>query len=560
MNLVRVGRSRAKRRTSFVTRSGVVATSTSKSRHPATAIRTSARTVNARPRRGSTLDMMRSIVVRVADGLLWAITLGTGACAGTATAIPALDGPLGLDVRFPADATPVAADSVATWGTVGTGRATLHLNGQTIPVERNGTFAAFVAVPTSELPTLHFVATKGDDSVMRDVAMSRSVAIGNRPRTESPPRPWERWVRLRRLPSDTADSATQWRPIYTRWRPRGAVALPITQGMRLPADVRTDSAIRVVLANDLRVWIPAVDADTTAPPDHRSTTATALHVLRDSDEVRVVVPLEREVHASVELSGDRLDWTLYGVPWREAPPADAFGSGGAIVELSLTHLPLGWRTEYRQGAMILTVRRPLTPDTTLRGLRVLVDPGHPPDGTTDPAGLTEDSGTLAVAQVVVSRLKSLGATVMLTRDDLSPVSLEARAAIVSLGNPHLVVSIHANSPGPGRPPSAVDATQVYWMHGNSRVLARFMAEEVARQLGVEQRGAYTGEYAVLRPTWAPAVIVEGLPLVLPERQAFLRSTAGVATYVEGIVAGVRRWARSPDRFTLQFPHTRANVP
>ena len=173
-------------------------------------------------------------------------------CSRSSFTIPARDGPLVVEIRYPLPGAAVAADSVATWGTVGTGRATLRVNGQPVRVEANGTFATFLGFPKGDRPVLRFVASKGRDSVVREVPLLHG-GDGTATTPDTVIRPWSRWVAMRRLPSDTADSATQWRPIYSRWRPRGGVALALPQGMRLRADARTESAVRLRISDDLRL-------------------------------------------------------------------------------------------------------------------------------------------------------------------------------------------------------------------------------------------------------------------------------------------------------------------
>lgn len=516
--------------------------------------------------------------------------------------IPARDGPLSITLTYPTPGTIVpTVDSIALWGTIGTGRATLTVDGRPVTVEANGTFATFVPVAAGPAPRLVLVARRGRDSVAHVVPLERRAApTAGRPagtatesamaasgkvadreaaggeaasgaraggvavsRTHDGIRDWSRWVRVRRLPSDTADSATQWRPIYSRWRPSGEVALALPQGMRLRADARIGHFIRLRLAPDVRVWIPAVDADTLAPARRDLLDASPPRITADSAEWRVAIALPERLPTTVELSGDRLLWTIYGARWRARPPAQS-GDGNPVrrlvprdsaaerivVDLGLTSLPLGWRTEWRDGALQLRLRRFPPRAPSLAGLIVTLDPGHPPDGTMGPSGLMEDSVTLAVARVAADRLRALGATVRLTRNDRRPLSLEARAAIAEHADAHAFVSIHLNAPGPGRPPDAVFGTQVYWMNPNGRALARILSTEVARALGQRSLGSFDGEYAVLRPAWAAAALVEGSGIVIPEREAFFRTPAGVEAYAQGIVAGLRRWWGSEGARTL----------
>lgn len=514
-------------------------------------------------------------------GTLALLLLAWAACNRPDPPIPARDGPLAISLRYPAVGTPVpAVDSIALWGTVGTGRATLSVNGTRVPVEANGTFATFLPVPPGAAPALRLEARRGDERQLLEVPLRRGGAppvasvpagaggAGRDPNGTQPPppdagpRPWGRWVTMRRLPSDTADSATQARPIYARWRPGGEVAIGIAQGIRLFADARTTDALRLRLAPDEHVWIPAVDADTVTRARAPLLAAGRLEVSHPPGELLLRIPLPERLPTSVELTGDRLHWTIHGAEWRPLPPAlagDSTGdgtgttvrrivprdtaAGRVVVDLGLVQLPLGWRTEWADGALQLRVRLATPPSPSLAGLHVVLDPGHPPDGTIGPSGLVEDSVTLAVALATAERLRRQGATVTLTRETSAPVSLEARAAIAEQSPAQLFISIHVNAPGPGRPPQAVYGTQTYWMNPNGRALARVLLAEVARTMGHPAIGTYQGEYAVLRPAWPTAALVEGSGIVLPEREAFLRTARGIDAYARGLVNGIERWQR-----------------
>src|SRR5687768_12483034 len=63
-------------------------------------------------------------------------------------AIPAVDGPLVIDVVYPREGVTMAVrDSTFIFGNVGTGRAEARINGARVTVESNGAFLAFLPVP-----------------------------------------------------------------------------------------------------------------------------------------------------------------------------------------------------------------------------------------------------------------------------------------------------------------------------------------------------------------------------------------------------------------------------
>jgi N-acetylmuramoyl-L-alanine amidase len=332
--------------------------------------------------------------------------------------------------------------------------------------------------------------------------------------------------------------------------------LGLAQGIRLFADARTERTLRLQLAPLEHVWVPAIDADTNAKERVVARQATRLVVTTHPDELLLSVSFPERLPSTVELAGEGLHWTIFGAEWKERPPAVAgdgktvrrivprdSAPGRVVVDLGLVATPLGWRIEWHDGALRLRLRLRTAPSRSLAGFRITLDPGHPPDGTTCPSRLAEDSVTLAVARAAAGQLRALGATVAHTRGSAAPLSLEARAVIAEQAPSPLCDSLHLNAPGPGRPPSAVYGTQTYWMNPNGRALAHALLVEVAAAMGHLAIGSYQGEFAVLRPAWATAALVEGSGIVIPEREAFLRTTDGVAAYARGVVNGIVKWQR-----------------
>jgi N-acetylmuramoyl-L-alanine amidase len=471
-------------------------------------------------------------------------------CGSKKFAIPSVDGPLVLEVRYPT-AKPIAAtDSISFWGTVGTGKARLRLNGRSVDVAPDGGFAGFVAMPSERPPTLRFEATVGSASITKVIPLT---VARNAPTSPRDVRPADGWYLLRRPPSDTLDPATQARPIYSRWTPGGTLALPLPQGVRLRADGETEDAIRVRLAAGLSVWIPREEAESTTPARGSARTVHDLSLTSTGGRSTVTLAIAEAVPTAVEVVDARMRWTLFGAG---AGPVDrvrtseglvreaavrALGDGRVVVELVLGGAPLGWRTRWRDGRATLEVRPGPPVTARLAGLVIGLDPGHPPEGTTGPTGLKEDSMSLAVATRAAARLRAIGAKPFLTRATAAPVSLEARVAAAEAADVDLLVSIHANAPGEGRPPWSVDGTRVFWLSPASWTLAGVMYDSVAKAMGQVPVGIFESNLAVLRSSWFPSVLIEATAMTMPLRESYLRSKQGVDAYAAGIVGGIRGW-------------------
>src|SRR5688500_4477936 len=79
--------------------------------------------------------------------------------------VPLVDGPLSIRVVYPASGAVIQSrDSNFIFGTVGSGRASLVINGVTVPVAPNGSFLAFLPVPPASAPQYMIVASRGVDT------------------------------------------------------------------------------------------------------------------------------------------------------------------------------------------------------------------------------------------------------------------------------------------------------------------------------------------------------------------------------------------------------------
>jgi N-acetylmuramoyl-L-alanine amidase len=185
----------------------------------------------------------------------------------------------------------------------------------------------------------------------------------------------------------------------------------------------------------------------------------------------------------------------------------------------------------------------------LRGRTIILDPGHPPLGATGPTRLSEPVAVLAVAQQAKQLLEQAGATVLLTRSDATPVDLYPRTQFAERHGADVLVSIHANALPDGVNPFVNNGTSVYYFQPRSADLARALDRALVRQLGVRDLGMGRGDYALVRPTWMPAALTEGLFMMIPEQEAMLRSEAGQWRYAravaDGIAAFLRERARDP---------------
>jgi N-acetylmuramoyl-L-alanine amidase len=156
---------------------------------------------------------------------------------------------------------------------------------------------------------------------------------------------------------------------------------------------------------------------------------------------------------------------------------------------------------------------------------------------------------LAVAQKARQLLERAGATVLLTRTDMSPVDLYPRARFAEQRNADVLVSIHANALPDGVNPFINSGTSVYYFQPRSAGLARALDRALVRELEVRDLGMGRGDYALVRPTWMPAALTEGLFIMMPEQERLLRSEAGQWAYARAVASGIEAFLRESATLT-----------
>lgn len=199
----------------------------------------------------------------------------------------------------------------------------------------------------------------------------------------------------------------------------------------------------------------------------------------------------------------------------------------------------------------------------LTGAHVVIDPGHGgrETGAIGPSGVVEAELNLDVALKAKALLEEEGATVALTRNDDTRVTLETRAAIAQALDPLLFISIHHN----GGPTRTADqpGVQVYHQHQTpeSARFAGVLFEQLQEAMtpfsdtwsggnatGVRARlGEDGGDYyGVLRGSeGVPAVLAEALYMSdEPEASLLLRDDVRQAE-AQAITEAVVAWLESP---------------
>ena len=368
----------------------------------------------------------------------------------------------------------------------------------------------------------------------------------------------------------TTDSLTAGRAVphgtYNWFFPTGTVA--VESG-------RWNDQVRLRLSRATVAWVNEADVvrlPPGTPPPGGVVSSVRLASGTKSVTLRVPLPArlpyqitERERSLTLRLYGGASDinWMQYGEGGGGGGGGGAAGTDPLITRMSyaqaaadevtitleLARRVWGYRARFDGRDLLLEVRRPpvLDREHPLRGRTVVLDPGHPPLGARGPTGLWEPVATLAVAFKAKTLLERAGAIVFLSRTDSTPIELFPRTHFAELRDADVLVSIHANALPDGVNPFTNSGTSVYYFQPRSTRLARELDRALVTEFRVRDLGIGRGDYALVRPTWMPAALTEGLFIMLPEQEAVLASEDGQWRYARGVVRGIENFLRERAR-------------
>jgi N-acetylmuramoyl-L-alanine amidase len=108
-------------------------------------------------------------------------------------------------------------------------------------------------------------------------------------------------------------------------------------------------------------------------------------------------------------------------------------------------------------------------------------------------------------------------------------------------NANAFISIHLNADADGQNPFRDNGTGTYYFHPQSMAFARIIQDALVPKLGLRDRGIFYQNLAVCRPTWFPAVLAEGLFIIMPDQEAAIRTPEYQDAYARGIVDGLEKY-------------------
>jgi N-acetylmuramoyl-L-alanine amidase len=472
-----------------------------------------------------------------------------------------VNGPLEIKVSYPDSGHLIQSkDSNYIFGTVGNGDAALSINGISAPVWPNGAFMAWLPNPPADSARYDLVAVVGNEVARKTVP----VKIQPRPAvppvvvpdtiTPMSPARWATLIGPAVYASDTDRVITGYalEGGIQRWflMPNTVVKVTGTKGSDMYVQLDSSQTIRIDKAD-----VKLVDSAFVAP----ARTASAFKLAGNDEYTDIIIPITDRPAYYVDEGPSGMTLILYGTtgPKKSQRPAKAASNSYIKTVTATTSGPemryaidmkgpvYGYLALWQPGGLTFRVRRPPKIDAAspLLGRTITIDPGHPPIGAKGPTGLWEPEATLAVGFKVQELLQAKGVIVVMTRTSPDPVDLYVRPAISRRENAEAFVSIHLNAVPDGQNPFRAQGTTTYHYYPHSEALADSVHRTAVLHLALPDKGVKRENFAVIRGTWMPSILVEGAFIIMPDQEAALRTPEYQLQYAQGIVDGLENYFR-----------------
>lgn len=478
--------------------------------------------------------------------------------------VPHVRGPLDIHVTYPTpDAVRPDVDSTFVFGVVGRGDARLQIDGLPVEVAANGAFLAYVPVPADGV--YHLVASADGQ---RDTT---SFSYAAPPPSPFPPTRQAVAFREPHLGVVVAGKdtlATGSQSAHAAPTPGGDRRWLFPIGTRLTVTGRMGDQVHVKLTSQTDAWMDGAFVQVLDPGSYQVAPVGRIVMHPDALFTDVIIPTDFAPFR-IDPQAQVLGVTIYGRTAADGNPTPSgliqdarwvSSSGDSTrLDLRLKKGLWGYKAFFdRNGTLVLRIRRPpeIDPSEPLRGLRIMVDAGHPPGGAVGPTGLREPEANLAIAQRMAILLKLRGAVVLTTRIGPQPLvsatsaatELWARVDSAVAWNADLLVSVHNNAFPEGVNPFEHFGTETFYYYPFSAPLAQEVLNQIVQVTGIPDLGAIQRSLALVRPSWFPSTLTESLFMMFPRQEAALRSPEFLdrlaAAHVQGIENYLRRYLES----------------
>lgn len=202
----------------------------------------------------------------------------------------------------------------------------------------------------------------------------------------------------------------------------------------------------------------------------------------------------------------------------------------------------GYSIYYENKKLVVKVKRQPA-DLDLENLKIAIDPGH--GGSNTGAGgitsnIAEKNYTLLIAKQLQKELEEEKATVFMTREIDTTLSMPERIDMIKAEEPNFLISIHLNSSAK----DSVNGVSTYYRYIGFKPLTQFILNRML-ELDLKEFGNVGGfNFALSGPTDYPNCLVEVAFLSNKEDEKKILDPEFHKAVAKKIVAGIKDWLKS----------------
>lgn len=218
----------------------------------------------------------------------------------------------------------------------------------------------------------------------------------------------------------------------------------------------------------------------------------------------------------------------------------------------------GFNLEYDKSFIKIKFNNPVglsqNPEFPLEGKRIYVDAGH---GGTDIGArgpgaaslkMFESNLNLFIANSLVEKLKSLGATVYTTRTEDVTYDLYDRLDMISAVVPDILVSVHHNSVPDGTNAARARGYLGLYSNNSGILLAKTVSKEVCAQLNRFERATAYQKLAVARDHRFPSTLCEMSFISNVEEFEWTLADGNIDRSAQAVCDGILKFFKAQESF------------
>ena len=271
------------------------------------------------------------------------------------------------------------------------------------------------------------------------------------------------------------------------------------------------------LASNVRVYKDDIRAipDEEAPTNNK---INGISVSSDKNYTYVSVDTKQSVSYSAKYTGSaftiKFNYTTSmpsSVQLGANPLFSSATASGQTLTLNLNKQGsfLGYFAYYKNGKLIFRFNNPpRISGGSLKDVRIVIDSGHGGIDQGASGFLPAYPESVVVRNIslkLYNKLAARGAAVKLIYTTSGELSLQRRMEVAREFNPHILISIHANSTSSN---SSVTGTEAYYFNSYSKNLAAYVSANVSQALGTQNRGAKFAYMYVTRDSQFASTLLE----------------------------------------------------